>query len=233
MPDLADRLARAAAHAPARPPTFLAQLQRRIEVAERARRRRRAALLAVAAALVAAALAAGGVAAFQTGRAKTVDDSYTCTVQEQGGIPVVHVKAYAHYRFRNNGKTFSFPPLAGFYDRLQNNLGTVGQAKHGYGHVPEPLCTSAGTVPLARSGLPLLGVYRNGSPGLGGGNGGNGAECWVAEHVAIRLRIAVDKQDVPVSAQLMLRSGRKQRPVAFVEWTPARVTVYASDACSI
>jgi hypothetical protein len=233
MSDLVERLERAAASAPERQPSFREELWRRIDVAERARRRRRAAGLLGAIAVVGAGLAAGGVAAFQTAPARTVDNAYTCIVQDQGGIPVVHVKAYARYRFRNNGKTFSFPPLAGFYDRAQNDLGTVAQATHGYGHAPAPLCTTAPPVALARSELPLLGIYRNGSPGLGGGAGGNGAECPVGAHVAIRVRIVLDKRDVPVSARLALRSGKKLRPIAFVEWTPTRVTVYASDACSI
>jgi hypothetical protein len=179
---------------------------------------------------VAALVAAGSSGA----RAVPVrDETHSCAVEDKGGVPVAYLKAYANYRFRNNGHTFSFPPLAGLSDFHSNSLALVAAVQHGYGHAPSPLCVTARSIPLARGSLPLLGVYKNGSPGLGGGTGGNGAECWVGAHITVRERIRVNSKDVPVSGQIAVRSGAKLKPLAYIVWTPDRVTVYASGSCTV
>ena len=84
-------------------------------------------------------------------------------------------------------------------------------------------------LPLTPSGLPREGVYLGKDDGLGGLNG---AQCLVGARATIRVHASIGRNDAPVSGQLALWTGKKKlRPVAFVDWTPKRVTVYLSDDC--
>jgi hypothetical protein len=57
-------------------------------------------------------------------------------------------------------------------------------------------------------------------------------ECWLAPTVTIRAHVVYDHSGVPRSAQLVLRSGKRLRPAAFIEWTPTRVAVYTAPSCN-
>jgi hypothetical protein len=51
-----------------------------------------------------------------------------------------------------------------------------------------------------------------------------------AATVTLRLRATITK-GMAVAAQLAVRSGKKQRPIAYFDWTPKKVTAYLTDDC--
>jgi hypothetical protein len=86
------------------------------------------------------------------------------------------------------------------------------------------VCTPAPRIPLAPAGLPLLGD--------GGVNGGDiGRECWVGPRITLRVHVRLGRSGAPVAAELAIRTGRKQHPVAFIQWTPTRARGYFSSIC--
>ncbi|HET7145780.1 MAG TPA: hypothetical protein VFI10_01180 [Gaiellaceae bacterium] len=220
--------------APPPRPRFREELWERADERQRvvARRWRVAAIVATAAAV--AATASAGVLAFGTGggaavAAKTFDQTRSCPVGVQGGIPVARLHAHATYRFTSNGKTFTIPAYASFQDPGGASLGGVGQAKHGYGFSYD-ICKQAPRIPLARSGLPFYGVFKTGDAGFGSLD--NGARCWVGTRVTVRVHAVIGANDTPTSGAVAMRTGkRKLRPMAYIQWTPKRVAVWMSPDC--
>jgi hypothetical protein len=72
-------------------------------------------------------------------------------------------------------------------------------------------CKPAPPIPLARGTLPRLGQLDN--------------TCWSGATIVVRLRATA------TGAQLAIRTGRKQRPLAYVEWTGKRVAAYGTSDC--
>lgn len=88
-------------------------------------------------------------------------------------------------------------------------------------------CKSAPAIPLARSALPSLGVFSH------AGNTQLAESCLVAANslATVRMRVTLSAFGVPVAAQVAVRAGKRQRPLAFIDWTPTRFTAFASAAC--
>ena len=221
--------------APAPHPRFREELWERVDARQRlvARRWRVAAIVATAAAV--AAGSGAGVLAFGAGgggvAATTFDQTRSCPVSVQGGIPIAQLHAHATYTFTSNAKAITLPAGAGFDDPgpAGASLGGVGQAQHGYGFSTD-ICKRAPRIPLARSGLPFYGVFKTGEPGFGSLD--NGARCWVGTRITVRVRAIVGANDTPVSGAVAMRTGkRKLRPMAYIEWTPKRVAVWMSPDC--
>jgi hypothetical protein len=217
--------------APPPAPDFRERLWERAAERDRvvARRWRAAAIAAIAVAV--GALSAASVFAFGSAGAagaRTFDETRSCPVAVQGGIPVAMLSAHARLTERNNGQMFTMVGFAGLMDHNGHTLGAVGDAAHGYGW-PDQMCTKTKSIPLARGGLPLYGVFKQGERGLGSFD--NGAACWVGTRVSVRVHAVLDGNDKPTSGTLALRSGKKLRPIAYVEWTPRRVAVYFGDDC--
>lgn len=193
-------------------------------------RRWRAAALAAASVAV-AAVAAAGVFAFENGSvagARVFDETRSCPVAIQGGVPVALLSAHSTITQRNSGQMFTMASYAAFTDHAGNTLGAVSSVAQGFGWAGQA-CVHARQIPLARAGLPLYGVFRPGERGLGSVD--RGAACWVGSRVSVRIRAAIDSRERASSATLMLRSGKKLRPIAYIEWQPKRVAVYMSDDC--
>lgn len=144
-------------------------------------------------------------------------------------MPVANVKANATYRYFNTGHWAVEPAFTGVTDAHGIGFGAIAAAQRGYGFDEPRLCAAAKALPLTPSGLPREGVYLGKDDGLGGLNG---AQCLVGARATIRVHASIGRNDAPVSGQLALWTGKKKlRPVAFVDWTPKRVTVYLSDDC--
>jgi hypothetical protein len=212
---------------------FRERLWERAEERERivGRRWRSVALVALTVAL--GASTAAGVLAFGKESATVVlttyDRTMSCPVAIQGGVPVAYVRANANYRFFNNGQWFNQPGFTGISDRNGQSLGGVGAVQRGYGFATSQICKAAKTIPLTPSGLPREGVYIGKDDGLGGLNG---AQCLVGSRVTVRVRASIGRNETPVAGKLALWTGTKKlRPVAFVEWTPKRTTVYLAADC--
>jgi hypothetical protein len=220
--------------APSAPADFRELLWERVAERERRAARRRVAAGAVVAIAAAGALSAAGVLALGRhdagGAAKRYDATRSCSVSIQGGVPVVRLQAHSTYRFYNNGKWFTLAANAGLLTKEGDGLGGVGAVPGGYRFRNPGICGPAPQIPLTRSGLPLAGVFKPGEPGIGSTD--NGAQCLVGAHVTVRVRAVVGSNDTPISGALAMRTGKKLRPVVYVDWTPKRVAVYMSDDCN-
>ena len=77
------------------------------------------------------------------------------------------------------------------------------------------------------TGLHAVGTYT--------GSKGDGVdrECWLATTASIRLHVVLGRSGAPIAAQIAVRSGAKQHPVAYVDWTPTRITAYVSPSCQV
>lgn len=241
MSDLRDALGRIVAPAPS--PSFHDGLRDRIQASQRARVRRwRAVALVTTAAAIAAASAVGVLAVGRaSGGATTVDRTLSCRLPTVLGGTRFQVYARVDEpAVHQLGKTLPRPGGVGvdngyqpehLYAAASKLIGvempgyTINVVKDGY-LFDKDYCTSARPIPLARSGLPSLGVFSR------AGNVGFNIECNVgAAPPTIRMRVVLAKPGTPVAAQLVVRAGKAQRPVAFVDWTPTRVTAFASPAC--
>jgi hypothetical protein len=217
------------------PPTarFHSELRRRTEAADRAGRRRYriAAGVALAAALVVAS--AAGVSAFRDAGAqlKPVDATFTCTVPNTGGVNRVDVITRVRGPASNYGGVRLPNPAEALFGTADNgpnvtDLVAAREVANGYS-ANDALCRRASRpIPLARSGLPAAGVVR--------GTRGDTIqrECWLASTVAIRIHVVYGKGGKPEAAQLALRTGKKLRAAAFIDWTPTRAAVFASSSCN-
>jgi len=201
--------------------------QRRVAV-----RRRRVGVLALLA-VGAIAASAAGVRALVAGATITrYDRTMSCPIAIQGGVPVATLQATATRTFRSNGTLHTQLGFTGILDTNGQGFGGLGAARHGYGFPTPELCRAAKPVPLTRSGLPLVGVFTGKDEGLTSSLGINGAQCLVGAHVTVRIHAAIGRNDTPTSGQLALWTGAKKlRPVAFVDWTPTKVKVFASSDC--
>jgi hypothetical protein len=228
MPDLQELVA------PPADPEFRERLWERVADRERREARRRGAAAAVAVVAIAGALTTTGVLALGgrdgAAAAKTYDATRSCAVTVQGGVPVVRLQAHAAYRFFQNGQWFTFPSVVGLMTKEGTGLGGLSAFPDSYRFRNPGICTPAKVIPLSHAGLRLDGVYKTGEPGVGSTD--NGAQCLVGGHVSVRVHAVVGRNDAPTSGTLAVRTGKKLRPILYVDWTPKRVTVYLSDDCN-
>ena len=166
------------------------------------------------------------VAAAALSGSAVVDRTVSCQVPAQAGIPILTLQASPASR---NKLIF-----AGLWAKANDRNGSGGvlllgaaNVANGFAAPDASWCTPAPRIPLAPAGVPREGVYPRYSPGLGDGAG---SRCPTAARVTIRIRTTI-LGGTPVAAQLAVRSGKKQRPIAFVDWTPKQVTTYLASDC--
>jgi hypothetical protein len=211
---------------------FHAELRRAAAAAEQSARRRYriAAAVATGAALVVAS--ASSVSAFRDApQTKPVDATFTCAVPDTGGVNRVDVIARVRGPGTNYGGVVLPNPAEALFGAADvgpnmTELVAAREARNAFG-TSEAFChRTTATVPLARGTLPSIGVVR--------GTHGDTIEeeCWLAATVTIRVHVVFDKGGKASAAQLVLRSGKKRRPAAFIDWAPTRAAAFASAACS-
>jgi hypothetical protein len=229
MPELQDLAA------PPAEPRFRERLWDRVAERERRDTRRRRVSAAALAVVAAGALTTTGVLAFghrgDAAAAGSRDGTRSCSVTLQGGVPVVRLQAHATYRFYQNNQWFTFPAVAGLLTKEGVGLGGFGNTRGGYGFGDPGFCKPAAQIPLSHAGLPLDGVYKTGEAGIGSMD--NGAQCLVGTKIIVRTHVMVGRNDTPTAGSLAVRTGKKLRPVLYVDWTPKRVAVYLSDDCHV
>ena len=229
MPDDLDaRLERL--KAPPVGPDFHSELWERIGVRERNARRRRRTVgtIAVAAAVVTAS--AAGVFAFGA-QTQSLDRTLSCPVPEVGGVNRLNVDAHVKAPPTHFGDKAVPSPAQAIIDGgapggPQQQYAGVTSVRGGY-LFDQTVCRNAPSIPLERAGLPAAGVYR-GTKGAG-----ITRECWLAPVVAVRLRVTLGASGAPVAARIAVRSGKKLRPVIYIEWTPTLVRAYVSSSCQV
>jgi len=221
--------------APPARPGFREDVIRKGERERAAAGQRRVALLAVVSGVVVASFSTAGVFALEAGGTpRLIDRTQSHPAVVQGGVPVFHIAAHAHGVTRSQ-KTGGLVPLAAQLSIYVEQTATqwlyyegVTDAKKGFQTALEPQCSKAPQVPLGPAGLPKEGVYVRNGPGLGGDFG---YRCLSGNRITIRMHAVISKAGAPTAAQLIVRTGKKLRPVAFIDWTPSKVTTYLSLDC--
>ena len=162
-----------------------------------------------------------------------IDRTVACRVPVQAGVPIVTVKAAPVSTFIATDGKRGFLNALLFLDVGDRGFGGgatlvgVANVRNGYAAPSADWCKPAARIPLAVSGIPAEGVYRSYSQGLGQGQG---ARCMSGATITVRLRATI-LNGVAVAAQLAIRTGKKLRPIAFVDWTPKKVSTYLTDDC--
>jgi hypothetical protein len=226
-PDLHDLVA------PAPRPRFREELWERAQEQERSAARRWR-LVAIAAVVVAAAAVSGaaGVLAHTEQAAVTVDRTIACPVPVQGGVPVFHLYAQARGKmmFRGKLQTSAAQTLVTVGDNgvaTRTDYAAVTSFAGGFS-MDSRICRAAPRASFDCTGLKKDADYLPNQAGLGGLFG---ARCFSGTAITIRLRARTSPSGAPVWARLVVRTGKKQRAVAYVDWTPDKVTPYLSGDC--
>jgi len=174
-------------------------------------------------------LAAAIVSDVFAGGVGVIDRTISCPVPVVGGVNKLNFYARTNGAPTHvGGKTEPNPGALGVvvgqsYGALGVQLVGISSAKAGY-IVNHSECVSAAAIQLGRAGLPSLGVFT-------AKGAGTTRECWIGSVATIRLHVTFGASGTPVAAELAVRSGQRRRPVAFVEWTPKRVSAFASASC--
>ncbi|HET8893509.1 MAG TPA: hypothetical protein VFM96_05380 [Gaiellaceae bacterium] len=218
---------------PEEPPDFFDDLWLKAEQEEReaARRWRRIAVALITLVFV-AGTAAGVFAVGRGAGATVVDRTIACRVitnLDSGSVyigsevrlPPDHVNGGVFYQPGSlwvAGNAGAKPQLT--YVQVSKLV------KGGYSF-DGTICKKTAAIPLARSGLPSLGTFSR------AGNARFDESCDVAKDslVTVRIRVTELSANEPTGAVLAIRSGRRQRPTAFVEWTPTRVRAWLAAGC--
>lgn len=186
-----------------------------------ARRWRRTAVAVVA--LAVAAASAVAVAATK-GSTKTIDETMTCRMLLQAGAPNIAVGAAP---LRNKKADPYHPPNAQLM--LSTALPTtrlvaLDTTVKGYA-IDRSLCHSGGSLALAPRGLP------EGATLAKGAWYGKGYRCLFVPRVIVHLHAVIGSRGVPTSARLAVANAKTHRMLFYVDWSPARATMYAPTSC--
>lgn len=225
---------------PEEPPDFFDELWLKAEQQERqaARRWRR-----IGVALITLVVTAGtGAGVFAVGRGSGVTvvdrtiacrvitnlDSGSIRIGSQVRLPPDHVNGGVFYQPGSlwvAGNAGAQPDLT--YAAVSPNLVIATKTVKGGYYLDRTICKKAAAIPLAPSGLPSLGTFSR------AGNTGFDESCDVAKDslVTVRMRVTESSANVPTAAVLAIRSGDRQRPTAFVDWTPTRVRAWMAPGC--
>lgn len=161
-----------------------------------------------------------------------VDQTLVCTLQQQGGIPVVNVGAQPISPPHKGTGTYTWTEPAELLVTTGGNafeghrLFDAQSAAKGY-LLDTSLCATTGTrVPLVRAALPSTGVLRQGFKGIA-------LRCLGPGRVTLHLRLVQDSSGHPTSGQLAARITRTNTPLFFVEWSRTLVRTYGAPRCDV
>ena len=219
---------------------FHDELWEKVAAAEHAAARRWRTIAVAAVTVAAAGTSAAGVLAFGSGGGP-LDRTLSCPAPQNRLDVLAHIKGPATYVYQpglpNNSKLVPHPALlevdAGRHVSRNAGIDTLYQTifagaspsyKSGYSF-DGSVCKQAKTIPFTSTGLKKIGVF------TGTKGGGISAECPLANPATLRMRVTLASSGQPTAAKLMLRGGRKLRPIAYVEWTPTYVTAWLAPGC--
>lgn len=175
--------------------------------------------------LAAGALATGAAAAAPGG----FDATISCGVPVRAGVPVIDIFASPRGFTFTNGRR---QPRPAALTISSESLGPappsvtylwLTSARANWGTSKPPVCTKAPSLAVTRAGLPLYDAVRS--------SGDISARCFAGTTITARIQ-AVVSHGVATSAKLLVRTGKKPRPLLYVEWTPTKIAVYATDDCN-
>ena len=225
---------------------FHDELWEKVAAAEHAAARRWRTIAVAAVTVAVAGTSAAGVLAFGGGGSGPLDRTLTCPAPQNRLEVLAHVKGPPTYVYQPGTSTkdhfvpgwfVPHPALvevdAGRHVIRNAGLNTLYQTifagaspsyKSGYSF-DGSVCKQANTIPFTSAGLKKIAVF------TGTQGGGISAECPLANPATLRLRVTLAKSGQPTAARLTLRGGDKLRPVAYVDWTPTRVTAWLARGC--
>lgn len=219
---------------PPEQPTFFDRFWQRTEVADRrAARRWRRTSIALAALLVTAGTAAGVLAVGNAGGATLVDRTISCRAVTDLDSATLELGAQIRLPPRYAGGGVVAQPgsiYAGFPQRTwaaaARDVFANGQTFTSGYYYDGSNCKDVRAIPLVRSGLPSLGTFSK------AGNSEFSESCDVARDslVTVRLRVSLSR-GTPTAARLAIRAGLRQRPVAYVDWTPTVIRAWVAPGC--
>ena len=231
-PDLHDLVA------PPPPPDFRERLYERAEEWHRRRALRWRVAAIAATAVAVAAIGAAGVFAFGTHRTtvalgNTLDQTVSCAVPVRAGVPVLNLSTapLGTQFFRGKriphpavafleSESINAPPPSILYFHITNQARNIG-------FVAPPACTKAPTMSLTRAGLPRYDTVHAPSDGQ---SNDISLRCFTGTTVTIRVHATLS-HNVPTAATILVRTGKKQRPMLYVDWTPKTISAYATGDC--
>jgi hypothetical protein len=222
--------------APPPPADFRERLWERAEEWQRRRARtwRIAALAATAVAV--AAIGSAGVFALDRGvvapSPPTFDQTVGCQVPVRGGIPVIDLSTEpTGWYYADGARKPRIADLllgtSSFGSNQSANYLMFTSGPHTFGPLKDAPCSKHSTISLARAGLPLYDTVK--APSDGVANAVN-LSCFTGTTIVVRQHLRIARGSV-AAAQVAVRSGKKLRPLLYVDWTPTKVTVYATDDC--
>ncbi len=196
-------------------------------------RRWRLAALALLAVALAAITAAGVFAAASTHTASevVVDRSYSCLAPATAGGGFGHLRLWA---FVDTPRAKGSITIAVMPDPTptDQNIGVIWANRVAYksfapvGYDPKACRPIRAQIPLARAGLPKDGEY---TPHF---LGGFDATCTVPPgRVQVRLRMALDRDGFPTRGTVAVRTKKQHTPLAFFDWSTARISSYLAPRC--
>lgn len=233
---------------------FHDELWEKVAAAEHAAARRWRTIAVAAVSVAIAGTSAAGVLALGSGGSGPLDRTLTCPAPQDRLAVLAQVKGPTTYAYQagspNPNKDVPWYPGLPLHTRpvphpallevdagrrvvINQGVHTLYQTtfagaspsyKSGYSF-DGTVCKQAKTIPFASTGLKKIGVF------TGTQGGGVSAECTLASPATLRMRVTVDKSGAPTAAKLALLGGKKLRPVAYVEWTPKRVSVWLAAGC--
>jgi hypothetical protein len=190
---------------------------------------------AVAAACGGAAIgvhASSAAPARAAARTSTSNATYSCVVSQQhfvnvyGGVTLPPVKN----RQQPGALTLSTGVKTVVKDGVTTTVSQIGVgARKNSLKIDKSSCSRVKhQIPLKPKGLPPS-LAKTATPTL---FGHVGLQCGSGARVLVRLQLTT-KAGVPTHALLAVRNGSaKKRPLAFYNWTPARVTAYSAASCT-
>jgi hypothetical protein len=229
---------------------FHEELWEKVAAAEHAAARRWRTIAVAAVTVAVAGTSAAGVLAFGSGGSGPLDRTLSCPAPQDRLDVLAQVKGPTTSVYDAglpNPKKLVPPPHssrlvphpalvevdAGRYINVNAGISTLYQTtfagaspsyKSGYSF-DGTVCKQAKTIPFTSTGLKKIGVF------TGTQGGGVSAKCTLASPATLRMRVTLGMSGTPTAATLTLRGGKRLRPVAYVEWTPKRVSVWLAAGC--
>jgi hypothetical protein len=207
---------------------FFEEFWVKAETVERraARRWRRIAVVATAVA-IACACAAGVFAFGSVSATHTLDRTFLCSANDQGGVRLFDISLEG--TARSGSFSIWTPPLFILEPgKIINGAGFHGNPYDGRINANPSNCTATTRkIALARSGVPVLTrtISTPQTPSID-----QKLQCWV-NRAYIRARVVFDSKNRPLRSTLAVRNARTMKPLLYAEMTPPKVQIYAAQAC--
>ena len=203
--------------------TFFDDLWELVQAREHARAVRWRRISLVLGGVAVAAIAAAGVLAAPRGT-PAVDQTVACTLEDQGGLPVVAFQLRARQRRRGGPYPFTYPAQVAMLTGGQKNLFLAQGDSKGY-LLAKSDCGDAPARPLSTKGLTEHTTI------VQGRLEGVQVRCVGPARIAVHVRLQQDAKGFPTHVWLRAAVARTGKPLIDVDWSPALLRESSSPRC--